>query len=166
VLLSRVRGDASASSADAGKPVTESSSALAAAGLPPFPSKFSTAAGRAIANAVLRAPSGSCAELFQPRRMAFVFFADEGESEDEDDEGEVVNAMLGHSKGDRGVLSIPETLLRSKVECPEPPEGMNAAADAAVLREVVGVMQAVKIEAKIGKDRRKGKASDAVVRID
>ena len=55
------------------------------------------------------------------------------------------------------MFDIPETLLRSKAECPKPPEGMNAAADAAVLREVVGVVRSIKIDPKRGGGKRKGK---------
>jgi hypothetical protein len=183
VLLSRVRGDASATTSDAttrgggGRAAAADAAAAAAGGAAAaaaaaapgsFPASFATAAGRAIATAVLRPPPSSCAELFQPRRMAFVYFADErGSAEEEEGEGDDGEdediASLFAARGDRGVGSIPETLLRVKAECPEPSDSMNAAADAAVLREVVGVMQAVKLEAKHGKDRRKGKGSEAAV---
>lgn len=158
VLLSRVRGDASATTADAADDDVvippRAAAVAAAAAAPPFPEKFETAAGRAIATAALRPPAVSCAELFQPRRMAFVFglveVADASDSEDE--------FPGGGAGGDRGVLAIPETLLRSRAECPEPPEGMNAAADAAVLREVAGVAAALRIS---GKDRKKTKGAEA-----
>ena len=53
---------------------------------------------------------------------------------------------------------IPETLLRSKADCPAPPDALNAAIDKPVITEVIGVLRAVHAENKIrGKDKRKGR---------
>ena len=181
VLLSRVRGDASATTADGDGDADDvvvppraaaaapqrarlapprAAAAAAAAAAPPFPEKFETAAGRAIATAALRPPAVSCAELFQPRRMAFVYAL--GEDADADAASDSDDDFPGGGGGDKGVLAIPETLLRSRAECPEPPEGMNAAADAAVLREVAGIVAALHVGGN--KDRKKGKGAEEQVR--
>lgn len=115
------------------------------------PAHFKSTLGRAVANCLLKPPASSVAELFQPRRMAFVYFGHDAAADSDEEEGESLQW------GDVvGITSIPETLHRSKADCPVPPDAMNAAADAAVLTEVVGVMKAVKIESKHrGKDKKR-----------
>lgn len=118
---------------------------------PELPTHFKSTVGRAVANCLLKPPASSVAELFQPKRMAFVYFGNDAAADSDEDEAEAIEWG-----GDTGVASIPETLLRSKAECPVPPDAMNAAADAAVLTEVAGVMKAVKVESKHrGKDKRR-----------
>jgi hypothetical protein len=59
--------------------------------------KFKTPLARAVYNAVFHPPKVAVAEMFQPRRTAFVFDLDE----------------IGHG------LDIPTTLRRSKADCPK-----------------------------------------------
>jgi hypothetical protein len=64
---------------------------------------------------------------------------------------------------DGSTRAIPETLLRSKADCPDPPDALNAAIDKPVLTEVVGVLRAVHLEGKLrGKDKKRTKEDAAV----
>ena len=52
------------------------------------PSTFQTSLGRAVGTYLLKPPAANIAELFQPKRMAFVYFADTKGSDDEEEEAE------------------------------------------------------------------------------
>jgi hypothetical protein len=97
-----------------------------------------TPLGRAVVTFLLKPPTSDVTELFQPRRMAFLYFGDDtqtggkGSDDEDDDDEEAGEAALDWSPQDAEdgtVRDIPETLLRSKADCPVPPEAMNAAAD-------------------------------------
>lgn len=53
-----------------------------------LPSTFQTSLGRAVGTYLLQPPASNIAELFQPKRMAFVYFADAKGSDDDDEEEE------------------------------------------------------------------------------
>lgn len=151
LLLNQVRGVANQEAAEEAE---EIKATPAEAAQSTIPTQFKSTLGRAVANCLLKPPVSSGAELFQPKRMAFVYFSNDAAADSDEDEGEALD--WGQ---DQGVSNIPETLLRSKADCPVPPDAMNAAADAAVLTEVAGVMKAVKIESKTkGKDKRRANA--------
>lgn len=156
LLLNQVRGVNA--NQEAAEEVEDIKAARSTEEQPALPTHFKSTVGRAVANCLLKPPSSSVAELFQPKRMAFVYFGNDAAAESDDEEGEAIEWG-----GEAQISSVPETLLRSKADCPVPPDAMNAAADAAVLTEVVGVMKAVKIEGKHrGKDRRRNNTeSDA-----
>lgn len=64
---------------------------------------------------------------------------------------------------DGSTRAIPETLLRSKADCPAPPDALNAAIDKPVVTEVIGVLRAVHTENKLrSKDKRKGRDDSAM----
>ena len=162
-----------------------------------FPVHFATSMGRAVAQHLLQPPAAAAAELFQPRRMAFVFLSndaaagtdDEDDASDGESDGEGGSAANGKASaaeldtflsdaaaaaaGGRGAAAaaaaakaapaqrgLPEVLLRSKAECPPPADDMNAAVDARVLMEVVGVLKAVRVEPRKG-GKRRGKEPEA-----
>lgn len=51
-----------------------------------LPSTFQTPLGRVVGTYLLKPPAVNVAELFQPKRMAFVYFADAKGSDDEEEE--------------------------------------------------------------------------------
>lgn len=64
---------------------------------------------------------------------------------------------------DASTRAIPDTLLRSKADCPAPPDALNAAIDKPVIIEVIGVLRAMHAESKYrGKDKKKGKDDAAM----
>jgi RED-like protein N-terminal region len=82
LLLNQVRGKAAAPA----EPDKEESKAGADAEEPnAVPTTFQTALGRAVGTYLLNPPASNIAELFQPKRMAFVYFADVKGSDDEED---------------------------------------------------------------------------------
>lgn len=123
-----------------------------------FPKHFATGLGRAVATALLKPPAATAAELFQPRRMAFVYFGDSGAASGSDDDD--ADGWFGPPAD---VLSLPETIQRAREECPPVPQGIMVGADAAILHEVVGVMNAIKLDGRKAGKNRKGKAGETAV---
>jgi hypothetical protein len=85
LLLNQVRDKAAGSAErdhDVPKAESDGNEALA------VPTTFQTALGRAVGTYLLNPPSSNISELFQPKRMAFVYFADAKGSDDEADEEE------------------------------------------------------------------------------
>lgn len=76
-----------------------------------LPSTFQTSLGRAVGTYLLQPPAANIAELFQPKRMAFVYFSDakgsdDAEEEDADDEEPDVgtHSFFQHAVSASGVL--------------------------------------------------------------
>lgn len=98
------------------------------------PSTFQTSLGRAVGTYLLKPSAANIAELFQPKRMAFVYFADtkgsddeeeEAEEDDEDQDGGVCSAIR-HMLSIWGVATLSTVL---EVDCtmraPSKPDKLN-----------------------------------------